>query len=161
MDLSEIELRARLAANQRLVELLSEYARSDPRIKRIIKLLSGVSIQGPLMSSCAKEIFEICAQNERRKFGFHPRLRMLVEDMSKACDLRLECSKRIRLYLDHLRDNGSQLPESTRLLVDVSSRSPRPRSLFLTDKYKKNSVICGRTGRLDQKNLSRGPFSLH
>ncbi|CAN8100103.1 unnamed protein product [Discula destructiva] len=114
---SEIQLRAKLAGNSHLVELLLKHAPEDRRVKRMVELLTEVSHRGLAMSSCVQEIMQICAENPKRRFGFHPRLRLLIEDMSKSCDFLLEFSNRVMMYLDHLGATGSLMPESVRLLV--------------------------------------------
>nr|AVP71782.1 MAT1-1-2 [Juglanconis oblonga] len=113
MDVSEVivQLRARLASNRQLATLLSRSIR-DPRVKRIIELLENIPPHGELIPSRAEEILQICADDPLRYRGFHPRLALLEEELSKATDFLVESSKRIILYLNHIKATGNELPES-------------------------------------------------
>lgn len=117
MEASDVflQFRARLASTQHLVSLLSVIG--DRRVKRVIELLNEISYHGEVIPPCFREILRICSDDPLRYRGFHLRLNHLDEQVSKATDVLVESSKRIILYLDHIKANDSKLPVSTRLLT--------------------------------------------
>ncbi|KAJ4386217.1 hypothetical protein N0V93_009110 [Gnomoniopsis smithogilvyi] len=122
MEITEIilQFRARLAGTQSLASLLS--ITKDCRVTRVIALLSEIPYHGQVLPPCAEEVLQICADDPMRYKGFHPRLLLLDEELSKATDFLVESSKRILLYLEHIKATGSKLPEAIRMLTQSTVR---------------------------------------
>lgn len=117
MEAVAIQFRARIAANRQLTDLLSKNTR-DSRVKRIIGLFEEVTPHCKAIPFPATEILKICEQDPVRYRGFHPRLMLLQEELSEAEDFLLELSKRIFLYLEHLKSVGSKLAPGLRQLAE-------------------------------------------
>lgn len=122
MDISETALhfRARISCTPHLVSLLS--VTRDCRVSRVIELLNRISPHGEVITPCAEQILQICTDDPLRCKGFHPRLLSLEHELSKATDILVESSKRILMYLDHIKATGSKLPDTIRMLTESTVR---------------------------------------
>ncbi|PSS03264.1 hypothetical protein BD289DRAFT_498202 [Coniella lustricola] len=93
------QLRVYIAGSRRLITLLKS-SDSDNRIKRIMSLLKGVTVDGENLICAAQNIVEITAG--LRYSGFNPVLIYHELAMTDAADNIMEGSTRILLYLQHI-----------------------------------------------------------
>lgn len=113
------QFRARVLANQHLIEMLSKSS-NDPRVKRIVALLKQITPYEEMIPPPAEEILKICEDDPARYRGLHLRLEVLKEQLLDAAGSLTELSKRILLYLEHIQVKPAPfttLPMSFRDLV--------------------------------------------
>lgn len=97
----------------------------DPRILRVARLLDQLNGQEKNLCDLTDEVFDICAKEQLRYVGFHPRLERLIKDVRRAADFVDEFAKRIILWLDYHRANGIGLGDTARSSLESSVSKQR------------------------------------
>ncbi|KAI3398626.1 hypothetical protein diail_8974 [Diaporthe ilicicola] len=125
------QLRIRSEGNKYFILVIREGKSRDPRLLRVAQLLGQLNGKEKALCDSSQRVFDIRAKDPRRYIGYDPAMIGHMKELRGFASLVDEFAKRVILYCDHLRINGSKLRDDTRVALESTMSVQRKMTLGL------------------------------
>lgn len=151
------DITIRMSGNKYFADLLRQGGvQKDQRILRVARLLDQLNGQEKALIKLTDEVFDICAKEQLRYVGFHPRLERLIKDVRHNADFVDEFAKRVGLWLDYHRTHGIGLGDTARSSLQRSVSEQRK----LTTGLVWSAVMTSPTGKIRPPGPGKLPYGV-
>lgn len=151
------DITIRMSGNKYFADLLRQGGvQKDQRILRVARLLDQLNGQEKALIKLTDEVFDICAKEQLRYVGFHPRLERLIKDVRHNADFVDEFAKRVGLWLDYHRTHGIGLGDTARSSLQRSVSEQRK----LTTGLVWSAVMASPTGKIRPPGPGKLPYGV-